>query len=161
MTITRRATAAIAAATVLATAACAPLDEEGPEAAEGAEETTQVEAGGSISIAAVSPMTDWNPLSAAGDTTGQRQQQWPLYPHPFLTLPDTSVVMNEALLVSDEVTIEALMVVEYVILPVARWCDGTPITGADFECTQAVQDLAQCEVCFAAFTAGYSDIAEI
>ena len=104
MTITRRATAAIAAATVLATAACAPLDEEGPEAAEGAEETTQVEAGGSISIAAVSPMTDWNPLSAAGDTTGQRQQQWPLYPHPFLTLPDTSVVLNEALLVSAEVT---------------------------------------------------------
>ena len=161
MTITRRATAVIAAATMLAAAACAPLDEEGSAAAEGAEETAQVEAGGSISIAAVSPMTDWNPLSAAGDTTGQRQQQWPLYPHPFLTLPDTSVVLNEALLVSAEVTSEDPMVVEYVIQPDAQWSDGTPITGADFEYTQAVQDPAQCEECLAAFTEGYSDIVEI
>ncbi|WP_166350308.1 ABC transporter family substrate-binding protein [Phytoactinopolyspora limicola] len=119
-------------------------------------EVAEVVDGGTLTIAATSPIVDWNPLSAAGDTTGQRQQQWPLYPHPFLTNPDTTVVVNEALLVSAEVIADDPMTVEYRIQPDAVWSDGTPITVDDFAYTQAVQDPAQCPECSAAFTEGYS-----
>ncbi|MCX4471515.1 putative monoacyl phosphatidylinositol tetramannoside-binding protein LpqW precursor [Micromonospora sp. MW-13] len=109
-----------------------------------------------MTLAATSPIVDWNPLSAAGDTTGQRQQQWPFYPHPFLTNPDTSVVLNAALLESAEVVSTAPMTIKYKIQQKAVWSDGTPISGKDFEYTQAVQDPEKCAECKAAFTEGYS-----
>ncbi|GAA2339577.1 ABC transporter family substrate-binding protein [Dactylosporangium salmoneum] len=117
--------------------------------------------GGKLTLAASSPMVDWNPLSAAGDTTGQRQQQWPFYPHPFLTNPDTTVVPNKALLESAEVVSTSPMKVEYKLQQKAVWSDGTPITGKDFEYTQAVQDPKKCAACKAAFTEGYSKITSI
>ena len=117
--------------------------------------------GGEITIAATSPITDWNPISANGDTTGQRQQQWPLYPHPFVTMPDTSVVVNEALLESADVVESDPMTVEYVLQDGVQWSDGTPIGVDDFVYTQAVQDPSKCADCLAAFTEGYSDIDSI
>lgn len=154
----RRRSALIAAAAVtlaMGAAGCSPLPDT---EADVADDVAKVKAGGSITLAATSPIEDWNPLSAAGDTTGQRQQQWPLYPHPFLTMPDTSVVVNEALLESAEVTSEDPMTVVYKIQPDAVWSDGTPITADDFVYTQAVQDPESCADCLAAFTDGYSSI---
>lgn len=151
---------AIAAAVALLVAACAPIDED-TDSSEGGASTEEVVSGGEITIAATSPIEDWNPLSAAGDTTGQRQQQWPLYPNPFITLPDTSIVLNEALLVSAEIIEEDPMTVEYVLQDDVEWSDGTPISADDFIYTQAVQDPSQCEECLAAFTEGYSDISSI
>lgn len=154
----RRRSALIAASAVtlaMGAAGCSPLPDT---EADVADDVAKVKAGGSITLAATSPIEDWNPLSAAGDTTGQRQQQWPLYPHPFLTMPDTSVVVNEALLESAEVTSEDPMTVVYKIQPDAVWSDGTPITADDFVYTQAVQDPESCADCLAAFTDGYSSI---
>lgn len=159
MTRTRRISLVAAAAALLTTAACTsagPTDEEASD-----NEVQEVTDGGEITIAATSDITDWNPISANGDTTGQRQQQWPLYPHPFLTNPDTSVVMNEALLKSADVVEEDPMTVEYVLQDDAQWSDGTPISADDFIYTQAVQDPEQCEDCLAAFTEGYSDIESV
>ncbi|HIV56508.1 MAG TPA: ABC transporter family substrate-binding protein [Candidatus Stackebrandtia faecavium] len=159
MTRTRRISLVAAAAALLTTAACTsagPTDEEASD-----NEVQEVTDGGEITIAATSDITDWNPISANGDTTGQRQQQWPLYPHPFLTNPDTSVVMNEALLKSADVVEEDPMTVEYVLQDEAQWSDGTPISADDFIYTQAVQDPEQCEDCLAAFTEGYSDIESV
>lgn len=127
----------------------------------GATSAAAIKDGGSITMTSPSPMVDWNPLSFAGDTTPQRQMQWPLYPHPFLTLPDTSVVLNSALLVSAEVTVKDPMTVVYKIQPKAVWSDGTPITVEDFSYTQSVQDPKKCSGCKAAFTQGYSDITSI
>lgn len=154
----RRRSALVAAAAVtlaVGAAGCSPLPDT---EADVADDVAKVKEGGSITLAATSPIEDWNPLSAAGDTTGQRQQQWPLYPHPFLTMPDTSVVLNEALLESAEVTREDPMTVVYKIQPDAVWSDGTPITADDFVYTQAVQDPESCGDCLAAFTDGYSSI---
>ena len=159
MTRTRRISLVAAAAALLTTAACTsagPTDEEASD-----NKVQEVTDGGEITIAATSDITDWNPISANGDTTGQRQQQWPLYPHPFLTNPDTSVVMNEALLKSADVVEEDPMTVEYVLQDDAQWSDGTPISADDFIYTQAVQDPEQCEDCLAAFTEGYSDIESV
>lgn len=160
MTRTRRISLVAAAAALLTTAACTsagPTDEEASDNTD----VQEVVDGGEITIAATSDITDWNPISANGDTTGQRQQQWPLYPHPFLTNPDTSVVMNEALLKSADVVEEDPMTVEYVLQDDAQWSDGTPISADDFIYTQAVQDPEQCEDCLAAFTEGYSDIESV
>ncbi|GAA4921585.1 peptide/nickel transport system substrate-binding protein [Stackebrandtia albiflava] len=150
---------AMAAALSFTAAACTS---QGPSNdAQNQTETQDVVAGGEITIAATSPITDWNPISANGDTTGQRQQQWPLYPHPFLTLPDTSVVINEALLEKADVVETDPMTVEYVLQDGVQWSDGTPIGVDDFVYTQAVQDPSKCAECLAAFTEGYSDITSI
>lgn len=151
------AVASIAGLTLLATG-CTPLPAGESGAGSEGPEVSEVVDGGSLTLAVTSPMTDWNPLSAAGDTTGQRQMQWPMYPHPFLTEPDTSVVINEALLESAEITSEDPMTVVYKIQNDAVWSDGTPISADDFIYTQAVQDPAQCGDCLAAFTSGYDSI---
>ena len=159
MTKTRRLSLVAAAAALFMTAACAS---QGPSNdATNNSEVQEVGPGGEITIAATSPITDWNPISANGDTTGQRQQQWPLYPHPFVTMPDTSVVVNEALLESADVVESDPMTVEYVLQDGVQWSDGTPIGVDDFVYTQAVQDPSKCADCLAAFTEGYSDIDSI
>ncbi|HEY0698287.1 MAG TPA: ABC transporter family substrate-binding protein [Micromonospora sp.] len=148
---------AVALAALAGTAGCTKIDDSSNTPTSSGE----VADGGTLTLAASSPMADWNPLSAAGDTTGQRQQQWPFYPHPFLTNPDTSVVLNKALLESATVVSADPMKVEYKIQQKAVWSDGTPITGKDFEYTQAVQDPKKCAACKAAFTEGYSLITSI
>ena len=160
MTRTRRLSLVAAGAALLVTAACSSQGPSNDDASNDAG-VQEVVPGGEITIAATSPMADWNPISANGDTTGQRQQQWPLYPHPFLTLPDTSVVVNEALLKSAEVVNSDPMTVEYVLQDDAQWSDGTPIGVDDFVYTQAVQDPEKCPECLAAFTEGYSDIESV
>ncbi|WP_033289762.1 ABC transporter family substrate-binding protein [Amycolatopsis jejuensis] len=115
----------------------------------------------SIVVADTSGIRDWNPLSATGDTTIQRQQQWPLYPHPFLPQADTSLKLNDALLASAAITSTSPMVVTYKIKDQAKWSDGTPITAADFEYTWSVQNPKVCKECKAAFTEGYTLISKV
>jgi|GEM_PF-6811963 len=160
MTKIRRLSLIAVAAALFTTAACSTSEAPSNDATNQTE-VQEVVPGGEITIAATSPITDWNPISANGDTTGQRQQQWPLYPHPFLTLPDTSVVINDALLKSADVVEADPMTVEYVLQDGVQWSDGTPISVDDFVYTQAVQDPSKCADCLAAFTEGYSDITSI
>lgn len=126
-----------------------------------AAELTPTQMGGELTIASTNPPPNWNPISAIGDITTNRQQQWPLYPHAFLTETDASLTLNEALLVSAGVVSTDPMIVEYVIRDEAVWSDGTPITAADFEYTQNVQDPAICADCKPAFTSGYELISKI
>lgn len=158
MKASRRLVVAVALAALVGPAGCTKIDDDKSQTPTAASEVT---AGGTLTLAATSAPVDWNPLSAAGDTTGQRQQQWPFYPHPFLTNPDTSVVLNKALLESAEVVGTSPMMVEYKIQQKAVWSDGTPITGKDFAYTQAVQDPKKCAGCKAAFTEGYSLITSV
>ncbi|MEI3843020.1 MULTISPECIES: ABC transporter family substrate-binding protein [unclassified Microbacterium] len=161
----RRAALTVAASIAglsLAFTGCAPLPSTSGDTGTATDAPVETVAdGGSLTFAATSPMEDWNPLSAAGDTTGQRQQQWPMYPHPFLSQPDTSVVLNEALLESAEVTETDPMTVVYRIQDDAVWSDGVPITADDFAYTQAVQDPESCPDCLAAFTDGYDSIESV
>lgn len=120
-----------------------------------AAELAAVTDGGELTLASTNSPPNWNPVSATGDITTNRQQQWPLYPHPFLTGTDAGVMLNTQLLVSAGIVGQDPMVVEYVIQPEAVWSDGTPISAADFIYTQQVQDPAACPDCLAAFTQGY------
>lgn len=124
-------------------------------------ELTEVKDGGEMVFATTNSPPNWNPLTAVGDITTNRQQQWPIYPHPFLTGTDAGVYLNEALLVSAGVVSTDPMIVEYVIQPDAVWSDGTPITADDFEYTQKVQDPEACPDCLAAFTQGYELVTDI
>lgn len=126
-----------------------------------AAETVPVKDGGELIIASTNSPPNWNPVSAVGDITTNRQQQWPLYPHPFLTGTDASVTLNSQFLKSAEVVSTDPMIVEYVIRDEAVWSDGTPITVKDFEYTQQVQDPRACAECKAAFTQGYSLVSAI
>jgi peptide/nickel transport system substrate-binding protein len=124
-------------------------------------EPAAVANGGALVLATPLPPPSWNPLSVSGDITTNRQQQWPLYPHAFLTGRDAGVVLNTDLLSSARIVSPDPMVVEYVIREAAVWSDGVPITAADFIYTQAVQDPKHCPACRAAFTQGYDDITQI
>ena len=126
-----------------------------------AAEPAAVQDGGELTMAITNSPPNWNPISATGDITTNRQQQWPFYPHPFLTGTDASVTLNTQLLKSATVVSENPMVLEYVIRDEAIWSDGTPITAADFEYTQQVQDPKACPDCQAAFTQGYDLITKI
>jgi peptide/nickel transport system substrate-binding protein len=139
---------------MIAMAGCTPLAKAtNPSAAPSSAEVVD---GGELTFATTASPQSWNPLSVAGDATTNRQQQWPLYPHTFLTNVDASVVLNKDLLESAKVVSDDPMTVEYVIRDEAVWSDGKPITGKDFEYTQAVQDPDSCSDCLAAFTQGYS-----
>ena len=120
-----------------------------------------VQDGGELTLASTNSPPNWNPVSATGDITTNRQQQWPLYPHPFLTGTDATVSVNTQLLESAKAVSSDPMIVEYVIRDEAVWSDGTPITVADFEYTQKVQDPRACPDCLAAFTQGYSQVSSI
>jgi peptide/nickel transport system substrate-binding protein len=126
-----------------------------------AAELTPTKMGGELTIASTNSPPSWNPISAIGDITTNRQQQWPLYPHAFLTETDASLTINKALLVSAEVVSADPMIIEYVIRDEAVWSDGTPITAADFEYTQSVQDPKACADCKPAFTTGYELISKV
>jgi len=126
-----------------------------------AADVVAVQDGGELIIASTNSPPNWNPVSATGDITTNRQQQWPLYPHPFLTGTDASVTLNSQFLTSADVVSTDPMVVEYVIRDEAVWSDGTPITVKDFEYTQQVQDPRACADCKAAFTQGYSLVSSI
>lgn len=156
-TFPRLANLAAAAVAVLTVAACAPLaPSDGTAGGE-----AQVADGGQLTLATTAAPPNWNPLTATGDVTTNRQQQWPLYPHAFLTDEEANVVLNEDLLVSAEVTGEDPMTVTYVIQPDASWSDGTPITADDFQYTADVQNPAVCADCRAALTDGYSGITAV
>ncbi len=159
-----RTALACAMALAVSLSGCSKLDETPAPGASGASASAAkaaVKQGGKLTLAAGADFTNFNPLTAAGDTTGQRQQQWPFYPHPFLTMPDGSVVVNDAFLESAKVVSPSPMKVEYKIKKAAVWSDGTPITAADFQFTQFVQDPKKCKECKAAFTEGYSSMTEI
>lgn len=125
-----------------------------------AADVTPVKDGGELVFTVSSAPPNWNPVTAKGDLTGNRQLQWPIYPHPFLTTTDAEVVLNEALLVSAGIVQQDPMVVEYVIRDEAVWSDGTPISAADFIYTQQVQDPKACGECLPAFTQGYELVTE-
>jgi peptide/nickel transport system substrate-binding protein len=133
----------------------------GPSAPALTADVVPVHPGGELTIGSTNSPPNWNPVSAVGDITTNRQQQWPLYPHPFLTGTDAVVSVNTQFLESAEVVSTDPMVVEYVIRDEAVWSDGTPITVADFEYTQMVQDPAACADCSAAFTQGYDLVTAI
>ncbi|MFT4028785.1 MAG: ABC transporter family substrate-binding protein [Protaetiibacter sp.] len=126
-----------------------------------AEPEESIQQGGTLTFASSADMRDWNPLSAAGDNSSQRQMQMPMYPHPFLADADGTLELNDALLVSAEMTETEPMTVVYVIQDDAVWSDETPISADDFIYTQAVQDPDQCPDCSAAFTSGYSEIESV
>jgi peptide/nickel transport system substrate-binding protein len=140
-------------------AACAPLATT--KSSTDATGVSAVKDGGALTIATTAAPPSWNPLSAAGDTTTNRQQQWPLYPHAFVTNPDASVVVNKDLLTSAKIISQDPMVVEYQIKKNAVWSDGIPISADDFEYTQQVQSPTTCATCLAAFTQGYSLVTSI
>jgi len=126
-----------------------------------AADAVAVRDGGEMILASTNPPPNWNPVTATGDITTNRQQQWPLYPHPFLTGTDAAVTVNTQFLVSAAVVSQDPMIVEYVIRDEAVWSDGTPITVEDFRYTQAVQDPRACADCKAAFTQGYDLVSAI
>jgi peptide/nickel transport system substrate-binding protein len=125
-----------------------------------AADVVAVKDGGELVFTVSSAPPNWNPVTAKGDLTGNRQLQWPIYPHPFLTTTDAEVIVNEALLVSADVVGIEPMVIEFVIKDEAVWSDGTPISAADFIYTQQVQDPRACADCQPAFTQGYELVSD-
>lgn len=103
---------------------------------------------GEITMAIEKTITNWNTLTAAGDISETVWVTSALYPSVFEIQPDAStLVLNEDLMESAEVVSQDPTVVEYVIQDEARWSDGTPITGADFEYQWRALNRKDCPEC--------------
>lgn len=103
---------------------------------------------GEITMAIEKTITNWNTLTAAGDISETVWVTSALYPSVFVIQPDGStLVLNEDLMDSAEVVSQDPTVVEYVISDEARWSDGTPITGADFEYQWRALNRKDCPEC--------------
>lgn len=103
---------------------------------------------GEITMAIEKTITNWNTLTAAGDISEAVWVTSALYPSVFVIQPDGStLVLNEDLMESAEVVSQDPTVVEYVIRDEARWSDGTPITGADFEYQWRALNRKDCPDC--------------
>ncbi|MDR2374513.1 MAG: ABC transporter family substrate-binding protein [Bifidobacteriaceae bacterium] len=157
------AVGALALSLSVAMIACAPLDEDsgdqtGAPTSSGDESTGVKDGGEAVFAGFISTPKSWNPLTAQGDTTGNRQAQWPFYPHVFYGDYAGALQLNTDLMESAEVTSEDPMTVVYKIKSGAVWSDGEAIDADDFFYTWSVQDPRQCADCTAAWTAGYDSM---
>jgi glutathione transport system substrate-binding protein len=123
------------AALALVAAACGDDDDGGDGTGAEAPDTSEVEGepGGSLTFAAEQEPTGLNWLTAednAGWTQYIMQQVWP---GAIFAEPDGTIVENEELVESVELTSEDPQTVVYEINPDAVWSDGEPIDAADFE----------------------------
>jgi peptide/nickel transport system substrate-binding protein len=117
-------------ALALAAAACGGTDDPGPGAAKS--DTVEVKEGGSVTYASEKNPTNFNTLSADGNTFDTQLIVNPVFPSAFGAQPDFSVKMDTNLLVSAEKTSDEPQTIVYKINPKAVWSDGTPISADDF-----------------------------
>lgn len=94
--------------------------------------TATVKDGGSVTVGIEKQLGDWNPL----DASISADQVYPLdgvyYAGAYIALPDGTMQLNSAALVSATMTGSSPQTVVYKIQPNAVWSDGTPVDASDF-----------------------------
>lgn len=106
-------------------------ESEGSET-EGSEPEAGGADGGTVTYASDQEPEGWNTNTASENLAALNWLIIEVYPSVFKVLPDFSVVLNEDMMESAELTSEDPQVVEYVIKEEAVWSDDTPISADDF-----------------------------
>lgn len=117
--------------------------------------------GGSFIYTIEKNISDWNILSADGNTFETAEVLDGVIPSVFIAQPDLSVKLNTDLMVSAEQTSTSPQTLVYKISPKAVWSDGTQITGDDFKYAWQTQDGKHCKDCAVASTSGYDQISKL
>lgn len=121
----------------------------------------EVVPGGTVTVAAVSNITGWNPNTPEGAIKDGLAILDSIYPHAWTFQPDgTSLTLNSDLMTSIEVVGNDPTVVEYVISDDAVWSDGVPISSDDFEYMWNVSDREICPDCKVHQRSGFEQVAE-
>ncbi len=98
------------------------------------------ESGGTVTYAAEQEYTSYNNGTSAQGLFANTLVLNMVLPGPFIVQPDLSVKVDDALMVSAEVTSEDPQVVEYVVQDAAAWSDGDPIDCDDFQLAYMAQN---------------------
>jgi len=117
-------------ALALAAAACGGTD-DGPTAGPKSD-TVEVKDGGEITYASEKNPTNFNVLSADGNTFDTGVILNPVLPSVFSAQPDFSVKLNKNVVDSAEKTSDTPQTIVYKINQKAVWSDGVPISADDF-----------------------------
>jgi peptide/nickel transport system substrate-binding protein len=118
-------------------------------------------AGGTLVLASEKTWPNWNIFDGDGNTYETSQVMSGLVPSPYIVYPDSSVKLNEDMMVSAEVTKQDPQTVVYKIKPEAKWDDDTPISAKDFELYWKFNNGKACPDCPVAGTTGYDQIDKI
>lgn len=162
---------AVAAATVLAMAACSGEGGNkgggGTQYSEGfAECATKPNEcnsgpranGGTATYIAEQDMSAWSPNAASGTHFQSTQVLQQIYRSPFIVYPDYELRVDTDLMTSVELTNKDPQTVVYKINPNAVWSDGTPVSTKDFLYNLWTFDGKTCPDCTPAATSGFDQI---
>jgi glutathione transport system substrate-binding protein len=117
--------------------------------------------GGTLVFAIEKTLPNFNIFDGDGNTYETAQVLSGLLPGTFIVYPDSSVHLNEDLLVSADVTNQNPQTVVYKIKPDAVWSDGTPISAKDFQYYWRSNNGKDCPDCPVAGTVGYDQIKSV
>jgi peptide/nickel transport system substrate-binding protein len=117
--------------------------------------------GGTMVLAMEKTIPNWNIFDSDGNTYDSAQVMSGLVPSPFITYPDSTVHLNDDLMVSAELTGQSPQVVTYKIKPGAVWSDSTPISAKDFIAYWKWNNGTDCKDCTVASVTGYELIDSI
>ncbi|WP_219418879.1 ABC transporter family substrate-binding protein [Pseudonocardia nigra] len=121
----------------------------------------QLQQGGTITFALEKNVSNWNLNSAEGNVFESAMALKGILPYTFVTQPDLTLAMNEAMLESAEQTSADPQTIVYEIKPEAVWSDGTPITVEDLIFQWKTMNGRDCPECAAATNAGYDQVESI
>ena len=88
--------------------------------------------GGTVRVASTFEVSGFNPNTSKDNSTAVQEVAVTMYPSVFRVHPDLSVRLDQAFMVSAELTSHDPQTVTYRIRPDARWSDGVPISIDDF-----------------------------
>jgi peptide/nickel transport system substrate-binding protein len=124
-------------------------------------EPGKLQQGGQLTYVIEKNVANWNLLSNEGNVFETGQVLKGVLPFTFVTQPDLTVGMSNALLESVTVTKTNPQTIVYKIKNDAVWSDGTPITADDFVYNWRVQNGRDCPNCPAFTTSGYDQVQSV
>jgi peptide/nickel transport system substrate-binding protein len=117
--------------------------------------------GGELAFALEKNVSNWNVTSSEGNVLETGLVMKGVLPSTFVTQPDLSVKLNDALLDSAQETNTNPQTIVYKIKQNAVWSDGTPINADDFIYNWKTQNGKDCKDCTPATTSGMDQISSV
>jgi peptide/nickel transport system substrate-binding protein len=131
--------------------------EKSPNTCNSADPAT-LQKGGELAFALEKNVANWNVTSSEGNVLETGLVMKGVLPSVFVTQPDLTVTLNDALLDSAEQTSTNPQTIVYKIKQNAVWSDGTPINADDFIYNFKTQNGRDCPDCTPATTSGFDQM---
>ena len=130
--IARPAAALAASMAVLALAACGGGSSSSGSGVAGAQTTSSVKSGGTLTFALDEDVAGFNVLDAAQDEFVLAEILDQVWPSVYIVQPSLKPVLDKQVVTSAKMTKANPPTIVYTINPKAKWSDGVPISAQDF-----------------------------